>query len=339
MRPVFCLLAFAVFGSVSFLVVSVRGANDLTAPRSGEVTTVKIRPSETDPKIKTFDNPHHVFVNEGIIVHPRTTVMTARRQLLLWIPGTQKGGGGEGPGGAGGFCKLAANLGYHVIVLKYPNDESASICRQDSDPEAFEKFRMALIAGGTSKHVTLARTESIENRLIKLLEYLVKKRPDEHWEQFFKSDGSIKWPVIAVAGQSQGGGHAALIGIKHEVARVICLGAPKDHSLALGRPAEWLTKESATPKCRFFAFNHQQDHQGCSPAQQMENLRALKLDEFGKPVDVDRAKPPYNESRILITNYPGGKIPSGEAHTSVISPRNEAVFGDVWTYMLTAPVP
>jgi esterase/lipase len=174
---------------------------------------------------------------------------------------------------------------------------------------------------------------------VKLVEYLVKDRPDEHWEQFLETDGSIKWSAIAVAGQSQGGGHAALIGIKHQVARVICMGAPKDNSLALDGPAAWLREESSTPKGRFFSFNHQQDHQGCSPAQQMENLRALKLDAFGKPVDVDHTSAPYEGSRILTTNYPGGKIPSGEAHTSVINPHNEAVFGNVWIYMLTAPVP
>ena len=74
-----------------------------------------------------------------------------------------------------------------------------------------------------------------------------------------------------MAGQSQGGGHAALLGIKHPVARVICFGAPKDFSLALTAPAAWLRLDSATPKSAFFAFNHDQDRQGCSPAQQAEN--------------------------------------------------------------------
>jgi hypothetical protein len=309
-----------------------------TAPRNESVTTVKVRPSETDPAIKTFDTSHYVFVNEAILLKPDASLPADRRELLIWIPGTQNTES-EGPGAAAAFCKVAANLGYHAIILKYPNDESASICRQDSDPLAFENFRMALIAGGASKHVTIGRAESIENRLLKLLGYLRKIRPEEHWEEFLNAEGDIKWAAIAVAGQSQGGGHAALIGIKHRVSRVICLGAPKDYSLALGRPAAWLTVESATPKASFFALNHQQDHQGCSPEQQMENLRALKLGAFGKPMDVDRAEPPYNQSRILTTNYPGGKLSSGEAHTMAINPHNEPVFRKVWAYMLTAPVP
>lgn len=302
-----------------------------------DVETIKVRPSETDPAIKTFDTSHYVYVNREILVEHAPKRVAARNQLLLWIPGTQQGES-EGPGGAAGFCQLAADLGYHVIILKYPNDESASVCRDDRDPEAFEKFRMALIAGGNSPHLSLPRTESIEHRLLKLLTHLKEKRPKENWGQFLDGE-AIKWSALAVAGQSQGGGHAALIGLKHRVARVICFGAPKDYSQALGAPAAWLRAESATPKNRFFAFNHDQDRQACSPVQQKENLHALGLNAFGPSVDVDHAAPPYEHSRILTTNYPGTKVASKEAHTTGINPRNEALFGKVWAYMLTEKVP
>src|SRR5271166_5091306 len=96
---------------------------------------------------------------------------------------------------------------------------------------------------------------SLGLRVFKLLLYLKTLRPREHWEQFLNDDDSIKWETIAVAGQSQGGGHAALIGIKHQVARVLCFGSPKDYSKRLNAPAAWYGDESATPKDRFFAFN------------------------------------------------------------------------------------
>ncbi len=309
-----------------------------TALRDDAINTIRIRPSETDPEIKTFDTYHYAYVNDAIIVDHDASLTPIRNQLLLWIPGTQEKEN-ESPGAAAGFCKLAANLGYHVVILKYPNNESASACRNDADRNAFEKFRMALITGGTSAHLNVARSESIVNRLTKLLVYLARVRPTEHWEQFIETDGTIKWSAIAVAGQSQGGGHAALLGIKYQVARVICFGAPKDFSQAHHGPAAWLTAQSATPKARFFALNHQQDHQACSPAEQLENLHALGLAEFGKMVDVDQANPPYRHSHILETNYPGGKIASKVAHTTGINPRNAAVFGKVWTYLLTEEAP
>ncbi len=333
------LLLLAVFlGQVHLGMAKPTGHKPAASSRPN-VETITIRPSETDPAIKSFDTPHYVYVNDDIIVAHQPKLAADRHELLLWIPGTQAGdGSGEGPGGAANFCQLAADLGYHVIILKYPNDESASVCRQDSDPVAFEEFRLALIAGGASKHITVSRTDSIENRLLKLLLHLQRTRPQEQWEQFLDRD-TIKWSAIAVAGQSQGGGHAALLGIKHRVARVICTGAPKDYSIALDGPAAWLRADSATPKARFFAFNHQQDHQACSPEQQLANLRALNLDAFGAPVDVDKESLPYRHTHILTTNYPGTKLGSKEAHTAVINPRNEAVFGRVWAYMLTEKVP
>lgn len=300
---------------------------------------IAILPSTTDSAITSFDVPHFIFVEPRIVMDHRPELSPDRHELLLWLPGTQPPGSrGEGRGGAVAFCELAAKLGYHVIVLKYPNDESASVCQRDSDPAAFEKFRLAIIAGGASPHITVLRADSIENRLLKLLLHLKTSRAAEHWEEFLTPDGAIRWEAIAIAGQSQGGGHAALIALKHHVSRVICTGAPKDYSVALRQPAAWLTQESATPRDRFFAFNHQQDHQACSPEQQLENLRALKLDAFGPPIDVDHATPPYAHTRVLTTNYPGTKLKSQEAHTSVMSPRNAAVFRNVWTYLLTEPV-
>ncbi|MDP1588383.1 MAG: hypothetical protein Q8M07_11600 [Prosthecobacter sp.] len=299
-----------------------------------------IRPSTTDSAIKDFDDPHWVYVSRDSVLKKEMTLPAARHELLLWIPGTRPPDAEEPRpgrvtrGGSDAFCKLAASLGYHVIALSYPDTISAAVCRNEAEPGAFEEFRMALIASGASKHITVSRTDSIENRLIKLLQLLAKNRAREEWSQFLKEDGGIRWERVAVAGQSQGGGHAALIGVHHRVSRVLCFGAPKDHSLALRSPAAWYQKESATPKDRFFAFNHEQDRQGCTPAQQIENLQALKLDSFGPPVKVEDSKPPYGGSRILITNHPGTKVDSRTAHGTMISGRNKALNEPVWRHML-----
>lgn len=145
-----------------------------------------------------------------------------RHELLLWLTGT----GGKGHD-ALGFANLAADLGYNVIILMFPNDIPATVCANDSNPKSYEELRLAVIQGGHAsyqdgrKEISIVRSECIENRLIKALQYLQDKRPKENWAQFLKKNGSIQWESIAVAGQSQGGGHAALIGIKHRVARVM----------------------------------------------------------------------------------------------------------------------
>jgi len=307
-----------------------------------EVTSLPVIPAATDPAIKHFNEPHWIYVDRDIVVEPQAGRAQERHELLLWLTGT----GGKGHD-AQGLANLAADLGYHVVTLMYPNDIPASACANDSNPQSFEKFRMALIQGGRAtyqggrKELSIERAESIENRLIKVLQYLQQKRPRERWAQFLRADGSIKWESIAVAGQSQGGGHAALIGIKHRVARVLCFGAPKDFSKRHGAPAAWYGQESATPKERFFAFNHHQDPKGCTPEQLRSNLKALGLEAFGAPAGVDSEPFPYRHARILYTGYPVVTITGVEsegaktAHGSAILTKHADRWKPVWTYMLT----
>lgn len=334
------------FAAVAFAYSLVNHA----AAQSGLVE-LQILPSRTDAAIQTFDQPHVIRLNRDIVIERKPGLPAPRGQLLLFLPGTvppdatasstaksspapKKAAASRG--GAVAFCELAANLGYHVIFLRYPNDKSAAAAARDADIAEFERFRMAIIAGGTSRHITIARTESIEHRLIKLLEELQRIRPREEWKQFLTASGGINWRAIAVAGQSQGGGHAALIATKHEVARVIATGAVKDYSLRHRRPAAWLSAASATPPSRFFTFNHVQDRQAANVEQQRENNRALRLDTIAPETNVDNATPPYNHSRMLFTDFPGGKkLTSQEAHTSVIANANAKVFEPVWRYMLT----
>ncbi len=328
-----------IFGAVLLLATMARA----------EVSSFSVLPSATDSAIKTFDAWHWIYLNREIVVEHKAGLAADRHELLLFIPGTGRGtNDGAGPSG---FLKLAANLGYHAVFLKYPNDRAAADCREDGDASAFERFRMAIIQGGQAKYIgingsakiiAIERADSIENRLAKLLAYLKTNRPpEETWGELVEKDGGIKWESVAVSGLSQGGGHAALLGIKHRVARVLCFGAPKDYNIKLDAPAGWYDEKSATSKDRFFAFNHRQDPMGCTPEEQLKNLAALKLDAFGPVMDVDATMFPFEHSRMLTTGYPVVTITAEAseggltAHTSVVVTRNADHWKDVWTYMLT----
>ena len=150
-----------------------------------------------------------------------------------------------------GLCLRAAGLGYHVIVLAYPNETSASACSNDDNPNTFEQFRATIIQGGHSKYISVPKSQCIEQRLLKLLQYNAKIRSDENWGQFLNTDGSIKWDSIALGGQGEGAGNAILMAMKYSVARVICLEAPKDFDQKRNAPAEYYRKTFATPKDRF----------------------------------------------------------------------------------------
>lgn len=317
-RTRFCrfVLALLALGATHTMM----GATEQEYQRTG-LEGIPVKPSDTDAAIRDFDSPHYIYVDRSVIIAHQSATKD-RHELFLYLTGT--GGSGRT---AIRFCQDAARDDYRVVNLMYPDEIPAAVCRDDKDPSAFEDFRMAIIQGGKTNRITVSRTDSIENRLSKVLLFLKRTRPREEWGQFLSASGELNWEMIATGGQSQGGGHAALLGIKHRMARIIGTGAPKDYSIALEKPAAWYLDESATPKNRFFFLNHDQDFQGCTPEQCLENIRALGLAQFGPPVSVDSVPFPYQHSRILTTNYPGGKkLDSRTAHTTGIAGPNEAVF-------------
>jgi hypothetical protein len=285
-----------------------------------------VLPRTTDPAIDDF-NEEHVYFG------PQTA---PRNQLFVFLPGT---GGRPMKHGPLAFAKYASRCGYHAVGLMYPDAVSAQSLRDDEDIAANLKFRLAIIrADHDSPHIRVIRANSIENRLIKLLLYLERKHPREGWGQYLGPGGEIVWNKVAVAGHSQGGGHAAIIAKFHTVARVIMLGSPKDFSYRHNAPAKGFDKDNHTPPGRYFAFNHRQDAQGCTPAEQMRIFRAMGLSQLGV-AEVDQAKPPYGQSHVLFTNCPIRE--RREAHGTVlrVNPATgEAHFAPVWVYMLTAPV-
>jgi hypothetical protein len=295
-----------------------------------ETSPTPVKPSDTDKAITAFDGPHLVYFNRKA---------TPRNELLIFLPGT----GGK-PGNTDLFCQTAADLGYHVLAMAYPTDIPATAVRNQKDPNAFLNFRLEIIEGkDLSSFVSVDRTNSIEHRLIKALEHLAKKESEGGWSQYL-AGGQPNWPKIAVSGHSQGGGHAALIAVRHRVARAISTGGPKDFDRNLGKPAAWYTKP-ATPVSGFFTFNHELDKQGCDYAEQLLVCKAMGLDALGGPVSVDKEAPPFKGSRILTTNFEGSPTESPRAHSTVISdgltPKGKdglPVFKPVWVYMLTAEV-
>jgi hypothetical protein len=282
-----------------------------------EVGLTAVSPATTDAALAGSEAPHRVYLDPAA---------TPRNQLLLFLPGT----GGRNTGPPRAFSVTAAELGYHVIELAYPNALSATVCWKDPDPSCFENFRREIIEGNdTSPLISVDHAGSIENRLKKLLKALSARQPARGWGQFLDPAGSVAWQRMALAGQSQGGGHAALLARDHEVSRVLLFGAPKDYDPKRHEPAPWY-RPGRTPAGRFVAFVHTADKQGCSFAEQLAIYRAMGMTD--KPVSVDGATPPYGNAHILLTSYPGHAISSKEAHVIGISdPR----FKPVWVYMLT----
>jgi len=289
--------------------------------RAGE--PVAVLPSATDARITAFDAPHLVWLPEG----------RARNQLLVFLPGT---GGTPEKALFHPFAATAARLGYHVVALMYPDNLAAQKkCAQSSDPDAYLKFRNAILRGGVlGPHRVIQPQDSIESRLAKLLVYLDAHQPQRGWGQYLLPGGRVRWRRVAVAGQSQGGGHSYMLGKNHEVARVIMFGSPKDYSFRFDAPARGFDGSTRTPLKRFFAYNHVRDNgNGCTHDQQAKILRQIGLPRLGV-ADADAQPPPFGHARVIYTNVDLGA--STKFHGSVLQGRL-SVNPPVWTYMLTEP--
>ena len=137
------------------------------------------------PNIKEFNSPHQSWL-------PRRP---ARNQLLVFLPGTH-----GIPKSSSPFAQTAASMGYHVI-----SDLSGLCCSAASMLTRSQSSSLSQLqignyrkAGEHSQLIQVSRADSIENRLIKLLEYLDAHQPNQGWKQFL-TDKQINWEKIAIS--------------------------------------------------------------------------------------------------------------------------------------------
>src|SRR3954452_674340 len=158
-------------------------------------------------------------------------------------------------------------LGYHTIVLAYRNEApiqtlppdgcGTSVDPPPSPPNCAINARMEILDGrGESPVVAVDRANSIENRLIKALQYLAATYPAEGWTKFVDASGAEAVPVwsqIVISGASLGAGEAVLIAMLHSVERVVAFQGWTDakHGWEAIR---------LTPSSRYFALSHRREN-------------------------------------------------------------------------------
>ena len=114
--------------------------------------------------------------------------------------------------------------------------------------------------GQSPAPVTNTYPESIEGRLVSLLQYLNREHPNAGWSAYLTQDGRPQWSRILVSGLSQGAGMAAYIAKTVPVYRVVLFSSPWDNLGRQHRPAPWLFRRSATPMERWWAERHVQEN-------------------------------------------------------------------------------
>ncbi len=277
-----------------------------------------ISPSATDPSINRWDQPHYVVLD---------TNRPLQGRLMVWLPGSF-----GRPDHYRYIVGEAAAIGLHAIGLTYPNSWTvAALCRNDVDSMCHEKVRREIFDGiDRTYKVNVAPSNSIQNRLLKLLQYLHIHYPLEGWNAYYTPSDSIRWDRIVMGGHSQGGGHAAMVGRLHRVDRCLMFGWT---DIWDGRLAPWQLAPRQTPPEAYFGFTHHKD---------LATVRVFLWQAWqlpGSPVVVDTLLPPYNGSHQLLTSVTPSRI--GAYHGSVavdnatpLDDQGRPLLAPVWRYMI-----
>jgi hypothetical protein len=222
--------------------------------------------------------------------------------------------------------KLLSSWGFHVFEPCY--DASVS-WRDTACGGAVGDCRLEMLDGSDhSPRLTIARAESIEGRVVKALQYLVRMNPQGDWGYFLDGE-QPRWPSIIISGQSFGATSAPLIAKNRPVARSVSLSGPLDNGAA------WQKAASMTPLDRFYFFSHVNDGQHPS---HMSSMAAMGIP--GMPVNVEMSMPPYNDSHRLVgsqTTYNGMRIDGHNAtEARMQSPQDASgkyLYEPVWRYL------
>lgn len=221
-------------------------------------------PELADPAITSV----YAAQNENNFAYVATAGVAPRNQLFVFLPGST-----TVPVFYQDILKEAAAKGFHALGLTYENaslvgpliQPYSDPAQPGFDPDAAGKVHDAVIfgtnAGNTLSTITVAAADSIENRLLKALQYLDAQHPGEGWGQY-AAGGAIQWSLIRVGGHSQGGSTAAYLATKIALSRVISFDSPSDFQswVSSDTPATWVASgHGATPSANYYGFTHQRD--------------------------------------------------------------------------------
>jgi hypothetical protein len=208
-----------------------------------------VTPTETGaPGSGSYLEPH-------VVIRPTSPT---KAELIVFLPGT-----GSRPEGFlstpyadkdRSLYASAVSKGYRIIGLTYRNEPTITeLC--DGTDACFLPTRRTIITGTVqpgSAVTAMARGDAILPRLTLLLMYLRDTvDPAGNWGSYFTqpsctTDCVLNPARIIISGQSQGGGHAGVIGKDYAVRRVVTLASPCDTLGASGPVASWTLPPLAT---------------------------------------------------------------------------------------------
>lgn len=234
------------------------------------------------------------------------------------------------------------SFGFHAIQVHYANGWFGKLYGNKQPPADdlyLSKVRLEAATGQDfSEAVAIPQPDGMMERALQQVKWLAKKNPQARWDGFITPDGNaLRWDRVIMAGASHGSTTAARFAMHQKVDRVVMFSGPRDQYEV------WQKLPSATPANRFFGFTHTLDD-GWKNEHYCRSWELLGLNAFGPVTNVDDTKPPYGNTRRLITSV-DVKNNASRAHgcsvpgkSAVKDAKGRYVHEDVWRYLFTYPV-
>jgi hypothetical protein len=258
------------------------------------------------------------------------TRIAPRGKLVIWLMGHNQQ-----------LFDRVSSYGLHAIQVHYANRWFSICCKGNPVGEHCRgNIRLEAATGEDfSDDVDIPKPDGMMERAFQFVRWLDKEHPQGKWGQFLSADGTgLRWENVIMAGSSHGSTTAARFAKHQRVSRVVALCGPRDQLQS------WQALPSATPANCYFGFSHVLDG-GWVADHYCRSWELIGLHEFGPIVNVDKMKPPYGNTRRLITDF-DVQGNDRRAHSSV-TPGGSAwrdqktgryMHEDVWRYLFTHPV-
>ena len=310
-------------------------------PKRYELTA---RASQIDTRAKPHPEIGFVFEKDGKpqdVQHAFVDTRVAPRgKLVIWLMGH------NGP-----LFERVSGYGLHAIQVHYANGWFGKLNKEPPpDDKYLGRIRLEAATGEDfSDAIDIPKPDGMAERAFQFVKWLAKENPQGRWEQFLVMESKrvgtesqptpvgLRWENVIMAGISHGSTTAARFAIHQKVDRVVMLSGPRDQ-LEI-----WYTLPSATPSNRFFGFTHVLDG-GWTADHYCRSWELLGLHQFGPIVNVDQAKPPFGNTRRLITDA-DVKKDANRAHSSSVpggaavkDASGKFIHEEVWHYLFTHPV-
>jgi hypothetical protein len=256
------------------------------------------------------------------------TRVTSQGKLVIWLMGHNQG-----------LFDRISSYGYHGIQPQYANGWFAGVTKEQIEGGGSTvpgNIRLEAATGEDfSPLVDIPKPDGMKERTLQFLKWLAKENPDGKWEQFIQKSGmDLRWEKVILSGIFHGSTTAARFAMHQSVDRVVMFSGPRNNTQT------WQGEASATPSNRFFGFSHVLDG-GWVGDHYCRSWQLLKLHQHGPVVNIDTAKPPYGNTRCLITCI-DVQNDAGRAHTIVVPGGKDAMgqwgYDAVFRYLFTHPV-